>query len=279
MLGAQGAVADHLVTGQWSEKAYKECQKYGVAGLAVNTKESKYTYIPPKDAWTLNPEAKYVHYCMNETVQGVEFKEIPDVGGKPLVADMSSNFMSRPIHCEKHAYIYAGIQKNLGPAGMVVGIAHESVLGKALPICPTYMDWKGCVDAESMVNTPACYSWYVMGLYLQFTKMKGGLAYWDELSNRKSAMIYDVIDSSDGFYTGPVAKEVRSRMNIPFQILGGREDLEKKFLKDAEAVKLFTLAGHRSVGGIRASVYNGMPVEGVETLRNFMVSFAEENKQ
>merc|ERR1719161_1683545 len=215
---------------------------------------------------------------MNETVNGVEFKDIPAVVA-PLVADMSSNFMSRPIECEKHAFIYAGLQKNLGPAGMAVCIAREDVLGKALPICPGYCDWKATVDGASMVNTPACYTWYIMGLYLKYTKEKGGISYWDELSDKKSGMIYDVIDGSDGFYTAPVAKDCRSRMNIPFQIRGGDDELEKKFLQDAEKVKLFTLAGHRSVGGIRASLYNGMPMKGVDTLVSFMKSFAEENAQ
>jgi len=278
-LMAQGESADYLVTGQWGEKAHKECAKYGKANAACNTKSTKFTTIPPKSEWKLDSSAKYVHYCMNETVNGVEFQTIPEVGDVPLVADMSSNFMSRPIECRKHGFIYAGIQKNLGPAGMCVGICHESHLGKAMPICPTYMEFKGCVDAASMLNTPACYTWYIMGLYLKYTKEKGGIPYWNELSDKKSRMIYDIIDGSDGFYTAPVAKDARSRMNVPFQIMGGNDELEKKFLKDAEKCKLFTLAGHRSVGGIRASLYNGMPMEGVETLANFMNSFRDENRK
>jgi len=277
LLGEQGNSADYLVTGQWGEKAHKECMKYGKGNAACNTKSSKFTVIPPKSEWKLDPSAKYVHYCMNETVNGVEFPTIPEVD-VPLVADMSSNFMSRPIHCEKHAFIYAGIQKNLGPAGMCVGICHESFLGKSLPICPTYVDFKQCADAGSMLNTPACYTWYIMGLYLKYTKEKGGIQYWDELSTVKSSMIYDCIDNSNGFYTAPVAKDCRSRMNVPFQIQGGNEELEKKFLKEAEKVKLFTLAGHRSVGGIRASLYNGMPMQGVERLADFMKSFCDENR-
>jgi phosphoserine aminotransferase len=279
MLGEQGSAADYLITGQWGEKAHKECGKYGKANAACNTKSTKFTSIPNKSEWNLSPDAKYVHYCMNETVNGVEFKEIPDVGPVPLVADMSSNFMSRPIQADKHSFIYAGIQKNLGPAGMCVCIADEKVMGKAMNICPSYMDWKACSDAESMANTPACYSWYMMGLYLKYTKEKGGVAYWDELSEKKSQLIYGAIDDSNGFYTAPVDKECRSRMNVPFQIMGGNDELEKKFLSEAQKVKLFTLAGHRSVGGCRASLYNGMPMEGVETLRDFMKSFAEENAQ
>jgi len=277
MLEAQGNEADYLVTGQWGEKAHKECAKYGKGNAACNTKSTKFTTIPPKSEWKLSSNAKYVHYCMNETVNGVEFQTIPEVD-VPLVADMSSNFMSRPIHAEKHGFIYAGIQKNLGPAGMCIGIVHEKFLGKSLPICPQYIDFKQCVDAASMLNTPACYTWYIMGLYLKYTKEKGGIPYWNELSDKKSRMIYDTIDGSDGFYTAPVAKDARSRMNVPFQILGGNDELEKKFLKEAEKVKLFTLAGHRSVGGVRASLYNGMPLEGVETLASFMKSFQDENR-
>jgi phosphoserine aminotransferase len=277
LLGEQGAEADYIVTGQWSEKAVKECNKYGKGNVVANTKPTKHTSIPPKSEWKLSEKAKYFHYCMNETVNGVEFKDIPDV--PHLVADMSSNFMSRPIHAEKHDMIYAGIQKNLGPAGMCVGIVKADLLGKALPICPTYCDWKVCADADSMYNTPACYTWYIMGLYLKYTKEKGGIPYWDDLAEKKSKMIYDVIDGSDGFYTAPVNKDCRSRMNIPFQIQGGNEDLEKKWLKEAEKMKLFTLAGHRSVGGIRASLYNGMPLEGVACLSDFMKSFQQENSK
>jgi phosphoserine aminotransferase len=275
MLGEQGAEADYLVTGQWGEKAAKECNKYGKGNVVANTKPTKHTSIPPASEWKCSDKAKFFHYCMNETVNGVEFKDIPD---RPhLVADMSSNFMSRPIFPEKHDFIYAGIQKNLGPAGMCVCIAKADVMGKSLPICPTYLDWKTCADADSMYNTPACYTWYMMGLYLKYTKEKGGIAYWDDLANKKSQMIYDIIDNSGGFYTAPVDKNCRSRMNIPFQIQGGNEDLEKKWLKEAEKVKLFTLAGHRSVGGIRASLYNGMPMEGVATLADFMKAFQQEN--
>jgi len=275
MLGEQGAEADYLVTGQWGEKAAKECNKYGKGNVVANTKPTKHTSIPAKSEWKLSDNAKYFHYCMNETVNGVEFKDIPDA--PHLVADMSSNFMSRPIFAEKHDFIYAGIQKNLGPAGMCVCIAKDDVMGKALPICPTYLDWKTCADADSMYNTPACYTWYMMGLYLKYTREKGGISYWDNLADKKSQMIYDIIDNSDGFYTAPVDKNCRSRMNIPFQIQGGNEDLEKKWLKDAEKMKLYTLAGHRSVGGIRASLYNGMPMEGVACLADFMKAFQQEN--
>jgi len=236
--------------------------------------------IPKKEDWKIDPEAAYVHYCMNETVNGVEFHYTPDVGDVPLVADMSSDFVSKPIEVSKHAVIYAGVQKNLGPSGMCVNIVSpEFVSGKhEAKICPTYCSWKTCADNDSMYNTPACFTMYAMGEYLKYTKKMGGVAYWAEQSDKKSGMIYDAIDGSDGFYSCPVDKSCRSRMNIPFVIKGGNEALEKKFLEEAKKVKLYTLAGHRSVGGCRASVYNGMPVEGADALRNFMNSFKDENR-
>jgi len=280
MLGAK-TKADYLITGQWGEKAFQECKKYGTGQQACNTKPTKFTTIPKKEEWKLDPEAAYAHYCMNETVNGVEFSYTPDVGDVPLVADMSSNFCSKPIEVRKHAAIYAGVQKNLGPAGMSVNIlSPECVSGKnELKICPTYCSWKSTADADSMYNTPACYTIYAMGEYLKYTKKVGGVAHWAEMSDKKSGMIYDVIDGSDAFYACPVEKSSRSRMNIPFTIGGGDEALEKKFLEEAKKVKLYTLAGHRSVGGCRASVYNGMPLEGVETLRTFMKSFMDENRK
>jgi len=280
MLGAK-TKADYLVTGQWSEKAHKECAKYGTGQAALNTKASKFTSIPDKASWKLDPEAAYVHYCDNETVNGVEFGYTPDVGSVPLVADMSSNFCSRPVNVSKHAFIYAGIQKNLGPAGMSVGFIHPEFAGgkHELKICPTYCSWKTCADNGSMYNTPACFTIYCMGEYLKYTKKVGGITHWAEKSAQKSGLIYDAIDGSDSFYQCPIDKNARSRMNIPFTIMGGNEELEKKFLEGAKKEKLYTLAGHRSVGGCRASLYNGMPMEGVEKLRDFMKSFHDENRK
>jgi len=280
MLGTK-TKADYLITGQWGEKAHKECAKYGTGQAACNTKSSKFTLIPKKEDWKLDAEAAYVHYCDNETVNGVEFGYTPDVGSVPLVADMSSNFLSRPINIKKHAYIYAGVQKNLGPSGMSVGIISPEYASGAseLKICPTYCSWKTTADNESMANTPACFTIYAMGEYLKYTKKVGGAAHWAEQSAKKSGMIYDVIDGSDGFYACPVEKESRSRMNLPFTINGDDEALTKKFLEGAKKMKLYTLAGHRSVGGCRASLYNGMPMEGVEILRSFMKSFQDENRQ
>lgn len=279
MLGEKGK-ADYLVTGQWGDKAQKECNKYGTGNIVASTKDTKYTSIPKPDTWKCDPEAAYFHYCMNETVNGVEFNFTPEVS-VPLVADMSSNFMSKPIDVRKHACIYAGLQKNVGPAGMAVNILREDVAsGKdESKLCPTYCSWKTCADNASMYNTPACFTMYVMGEYLKYTKKVGGVAHWEEQSAKKAALLYDTIDGSDGFYACPVEKDARSRMNCPFTIGGGDEALEKKFLEEAKKVKLYTLAGHRSVGGCRASIYNGMPVEGVECLANFMKSFMDENRK
>lgn len=279
MLGPK-TKADYLITGQWGEKAQKEAAKYCTSQVACNTKASKFTTIPEQSTWKVDPESAYVHYCMNETVNGVEFASTPDVGDVPLVADMSSNFMSRPIEVRKHAAIYAGLQKNVGPAGMAVSIIRDDFASGAneLKICPTYLSWKTCADNASMYNTPACFTIYVMGEYLKYTKQMGGVSYWADLSAKKSSMVYDAIDGSDGFYSAPVEKGRRSRMNIPFVINNDDEALTKKFLSEAQKVKLFTLAGHRSVGGCRASIYNGMPLEGVETLVNFMKSFQDENR-
>jgi len=273
--------ADYLITGQWGEKAHKECNKYGTGQVACNTKSTKFTVIPDKADWKLDPEAAYVHYCANETVNGVEFSYTPEVGDVPLIADMSSNFVSKKIDIAKHAVIYAGLQKNLGPSGMAVSILRPDMVdGKnEMKVCPTYCSWKSGSDNGSMYNTPACFTWYVMGEYLKYTKKVGGVAHWEEQSAKKSSMIYDVIDGSDGFYACPVEKKSRSRMNVPFTILGDDEALTKKFLEEAKKVKLYTLAGHRSVGGCRASLYNGLEMAGVEKLADFMKSFKDENRK
>jgi len=279
MLGTK-TKADYLITGQWGEKAHKEAQKYCTSQAACNTKPSKFTTIPDKSEWKLDPEAAYVHYCMNETVNGVEFSYTPEVGDVPLVADMSSNFLSKRVDVDKHAAIYAGVQKNLGPAGMVACILRPDFADgtKEQKICPGYCSWKATVDADSMHNTPACFTLYVVGEYLKYTKQVGGLPFWEEQSTKKAGSLYQVIDESSGFYACPVEKAARSRMNVPFTINGGDAALEKKFLEEAKKVKLYTLAGHRSVGGCRASLYNGMPLEGVEALTGFMKSFMEENR-
>ncbi len=275
--GVKGDKCDFAVTGQWSEKAYAEAKKYGNAQSVVDTKASKFTTIPDQSTWApIRSDACFFSYCDNETVNGVEFKFVPETHGVPLVGDLSSNFMSRHIDVQKHAVIYAGAQKNLGPAGNTVVIVDEKFLGHAEhPMTPMYCSWNTAAKAGSMYNTPSCWAIYVMGEYLHYTKQRGGVAYWEDLSEKKSNLIYNAIDGSDGFYHAPVQKNCRSRMNVPFIIKGGDEALEKAFLEQAHKQGLINLAGHRSVGGIRASIYNGMPLEGVEKLVNFMHLFQE----
>merc|ERR1712032_1533529 len=277
LLGERGKTADYIVTGQWGDKAYQECNKYGKANVAVNTKPSKYTTIPPQSEWKLDPEAVYCHYTLNETVNGVEFKITPDVG-KLLVGDHSSSFMTKPIDWEKHACIYAGAQKNAGPSGNTVVIIREDLMGKALPECPAVMDYKQQSDNGSMLNTPACYPIYMMGLYLKYIKAHGGIAHFAKLAEQRSTMLHEAIDASGGFYKCPVDRACRSRVNVPFVIKDDDADLTKKFLAGATAEGLAALAGHRSVGGCRASLYNAMPLEGVAKLVSFMRRFQEANK-
>ena len=277
LLGGEGGnKCDYAVTGQWSEKSFIEAKKYGSPHAVVDMKASKYTRIDAQSTWTVRPDARYLYYCDNETVNGVEFQFKPDSHGVPLIADVSSNFMSRHIDIDSHAVIYAGVQKNLGPAGNTVVIVDEKFLGKSEhPLTPVYCSWKTAADAGSMYNTPSCFAIYVMGLYLKYTKEHGGVKYWEKLSGEKSGLLYDTIDQSGGFYTAPVDTACRSRMNVPFTVNGGDEILEKKFLDEATKAGLINLAGHRSVGGLRASLYNGMPYEGVEALVNFMKDFQE----
>ena len=276
--GEAGNKCDYVVTGQWSEKSYVEARKYGAASSIVDMKSTKYTKIADESTWNVRSDARYLYYCDNETVNGVEFQYKPDSQGVPLIADMSSNFMSRPIDVGAHAVIYAGVQKNLGPAGNTVVIVDENLLGKyEHPLTPVYCSWKTAADAQSMYNTPSCFSIYVMGLYLKYTKERGGVSYWEDLSAKKTGLLYGAIDNSNGFYAAPVDPSCRSRMNVPFIINGGDEVLEKKFLDEATKAGLVNLAGHRSVGGLRASIYNGMPLEGVEALVSFMEKFKDQS--
>jgi phosphoserine aminotransferase len=278
LLGERGATADYVVTGQWSDKAAEEVNKYGKCNRVLDTKKSKFSKIPPQSEWNaFSPDAKYVHYCLNETVNGVEFDYVPEVGDKLLVGDHSSNFMAAPIDWNKHACIYAGAQKNVGPSGNTVVIVREDLLGKALPECPTAMNWKVQTDAGSMYNTPACYPIYMMGLYLKYMKKIGGIPALQSLTEERSKLLYETIESSNGFYSAPVDKNARSRVNIPFVIKGDDAALTKKFLSATSAEGLAALAGHRSVGGMRASLYNAMPIEGVARLVKFMKKFQEEN--
>jgi len=243
--------------------------------VAVNTKATKYTQIPPESEWKLSPDSVYVHYTDNETVNGVEFKFVPDAKGKLLVCDASSNFCTRAIDWEKHACVYAGAQKNVGPSGNCVVIVREDLLGTALPLCPTAMDWKIQSDAGSMYNTPATYPIYVMGLMMKYMKEQGGIAHFEKLAEQRSTMLYELMSNSGGFYKAPVDPSCQSRVNIPFLVKDDDAELTKKFLAAAEAENLAALAGHRSVGGCRASLYNSLPVEGVARLCAFMKRFQE----
>lgn len=273
--------ASYLVTGAWSEKAAQEAAKYCEVEIVATGKSGNFTSVPDVASWTVNPDTAYFHYCANETIHGLEFDLTPEmlekIGNVPIVADMSSNFLSKPIDISKHAVVYAGAQKNAGPSGVTIVIVRDDFLGHSLKITPTMCDWKTQADNNSLYNTPPCFSIYICGLYFDFMKRNGGLPAFQALAQQKSALIYDTVSASGDFYTNPVDARYRSKMNIPFLIKGGDQNLEKKFLSEAEKIKLSTLAGHRSVGGLRASVYNGMPMEGAAALAQFMRDFQVAN--
>eukprot|EP00922_Rhytidocystis_sp_ex-Travisia-forbesii_P012236 GHVS01018460.1.p1 GENE.GHVS01018460.1~~GHVS01018460.1.p1 ORF type:complete len:384 (+),score=42.94 GHVS01018460.1:140-1291(+) len=277
MLNTLNAPVDFAVTGSWSDRAYTEASKYAKCSLVCNTKPSNYISIPPVTEWTINPKAEYLHYCSNETIYGVEFKETPKVN-IPLVCDMSSNFCSQPIDVNAHDVIYAGAQKNIGPAGCAVVIAKtERCQGKELSICPSVCSYKVLADNDSMYNTPPCWTIYMIGLMAKYLKRGGGLSVAQAFSEKKSQLLYEFIDGSSGYYTCPADTKYRSIMNVPFRVGGSSEALEKKFIAESEKSGLVSLAGHRSVGGCRASLYNGMSMDGVMRLTAFMKEFQEIN--
>jgi phosphoserine aminotransferase len=267
--------ADYFVTGSWSAKAFKEAGKYGKVRL-VHEKIAKYGSVPAPSTWSLDPEASYVYYCMNETVEGVEFQYVPDTKGVPLVCDMSSNIFSRPIDVSKFALIYGGAQKNIGPAGVTIVIVREDLIGHALPITPSVFDYAVMAKENSLYNTPPCFAIYTMGLVFDWIIKNGGVEEMERRAIEKSTMIYNLIDSSSGYYSSVVDPSARSRMNVPFRVKKD-EALEEKFLKEAKAAGLLGLKGHRSVGGIRASIYNAVLPEHVRKLEAFMKSFMSEN--
>ncbi|XP_072289775.1 phosphoserine aminotransferase [Eucyclogobius newberryi] len=270
--------ADYIVTGTWSEKAAKEAEKYGKVNI-VHPKLDRYTKIPDPSSWTLNPSASYVYYCCNETVHGVEYNFIPETNGVVLVSDMSSNFLSRPVDVSKFGLIFAGAQKNVGCAGVTVVIVREDLLGHTLKECPIVLNYKVQAESNSLYNTPPCFSIYIMCLVLEWIKNNGGSVAMENLNHQKSSLIYDIINNSDGFYVCPVDKPSRSRMNIPFR-LGteeGDEALEKMFLAGAAKRGMISLKGHRSVGGIRASLYNAVTLGDTEALAAFMKEFKKEH--
>ncbi|HET9700681.1 MAG TPA: 3-phosphoserine/phosphohydroxythreonine transaminase [Burkholderiales bacterium] len=266
--------ADYINTGEWAKKAIKEAKKYGAVNVAASSEDKNFTYAPKQAQWKADPDAAYVHYTPNETIGGVEFHWVPETGSIPLVADMSSNILSRPADVSRFGVIYAGAQKNVGPAGLTIVIVREDLMGQTVPGTPTMFDYKTQADNESMYNTPPTYAIYVAGLVFQWLKRKGGLAAMEQHNVAKAQLIYDLLDTTE-FYRSPVAREDRSRMNIPFTLKS--EALDEEFLKQAKSHGMVQLKGHRSVGGMRASIYNAMPVSGVQALVDFMKDFARKH--
>lgn len=264
---------DYIDTGIWSGKAIKEARRYAQVNVAASTADSHYTSVPRQDDLTLTPGAAYLHYTTNETIGGVEFDYIPDSGDVPLVADMSSDILSVPVDVSRFGLIYAGAQKNIGPAGLTVVIVREDLIGQTLPGTPSMYDYKIHADAGSMSNTPPTFGWYLAGLVFQWLKRQGGVEAMAERNRRKAAKLYAAIDNSD-FYANPVAVNNRSIMNVPFTLAD--TSLEKRFLELAEAEGLLNLKGHRSVGGMRASIYNAVPEAAVDALIDFMQRFEKE---
>jgi len=270
LLGDRKAI-DFVNTGEWSKKSIKEAKKYAQVNVAASSEDRNFSYVPPRESWKLSAEAAYVHICSNETIGGVEYPFTPDTGAVPLVADMSSHILSRPIDVSKYGVIYGGAQKNVGPAGLTLVIVRRSLLDRALPITPSAFHWKEQAEADSMLNTPPTYAIYIAGLVFEWLLAAGGLAAIEQKNLAKARLLYDTIDGSGGYYVNPVAKADRSRMNVPFKLRD--ESLDGAFLKGAQARGLLQLKGHRSVGGMRASIYNAMPIEGVQALVDYMREF------
>ncbi len=264
------ASADYLNTGEWSKKAIKEAKKYGAVNVVASSEDKNFSYAPTQDAWKLDPNAAYVHYTPNETIGGVEIFWTPETGNVPLVADMSSNILSRPIDVSKFGLIYAGAQKNIGPAGLTIVIVREDLLGETIKGTPTMFDYKIAADNDSMYNTPPTYAIYIAGLVFKMLKAKGGIAAMEQVNRAKAKLLYDALDTSS-FYHSPVAVENRSLMNIPFTLKNAA--LDDEFIKGAKARGMVQIKGHRSVGGMRASIYNAMPVAGVQALVDWMKEF------
>ena len=267
--------ADYIVSGQFSGKAFKEAKKYGDVACVATSEDKNFSYIPRTTRDSFRPDADYVHICFNNTIYGTKFDYIPDTGDIPLVADMSSCIISEPVDVSRFGLIYAGAQKNMAPAGLTVVIVREDLLGKCRDIAPTMLDYKVMAENDSMYNTPPCYAIYVAGLVYKWALGLGGLEEMKKLNEKKAAYLYDYLDSQD-FYKAPVEKNSRSMMNVTF--VTGDAELDKKFASEAAKAGLKNLKGHRSVGGMRASIYNAMPYEGVVALVEFMKKFAEENK-
>ena len=266
--------ADYINTGIWSEKAIAEAGRFCDVNVAASSADRNFTYAPAQSEWRLNPDAAYVHYTSNETIGGVEMFWTPETGDVPLVADMSSHILSRPVDVSRYGLIYAGAQKNIGPAGLTIVIVREDLIGKARAGTPTMLDYKTHADNDSMYNTPPTYGIYIAGLVFKWLKARGGLAEMEKTNILKAAVLYDYLDASD-FYHSPIAVENRSRMNVPFTLKDPA--LDAAFLQQAGERGLLQLKGHKLVGGMRASIYNAMPVEGVQALVAFMREFERAN--
>ena len=267
--------ADFVITGQWANKAYQEASRYGKANVIASSKDKTFSYIPELDKSKFDPEADYFHICQNNTIYGTRYTELPDTGNVPLVADLSSCILSEPVDVSKYGMIYAGAQKNMGPAGLTVVIIREDLIGNAMDICPTMLNYQIHADNGSMYNTPPTYSIYILKLVLEWIKQMGGLEAMKIHNEKKAGLIYNFLDSSSMFKATVQGKD-RSLMNIPF--VTGNDELDAKFVAEAKKAGFINLKGHRSVGGMRASVYNAMPVEGCEKLVEFMKKFEAENK-
>ncbi len=271
----KNGVADYIVTGQWAKKAYQEAAMYGKANKIASSEDKTFSYIPDCSDLPISEDADYVYICENNTIYGTKFKTLPNTKGKVLVSDVSSCFLSEPVDVTKYGVIYGGVQKNIGPAGVVIVIIREDLISEdVLPGTPTMLRYKTHADNDSLYNTPPCYGIYICGKVFKWIKAMGGLEAMKELNEKKAAILYDFLDNSK-LFKGTVRKEDRSLMNVPF--VTGDADLDAKFVKEAKAAGFENLKGHRSVGGMRASIYNAMPMEGVEALVAFMKKFEEEN--
>ena len=271
----KNGVADYIVTGQWAKKAYAEAQKYGKANKIASSEDKTFSYIPDCSDLPISPDADYVYICENNTIYGNKYKKLPNTKGKTLVADVSSCFLSEPVNVSDYGIIYGGVQKNIGPAGMVISIVRDDLItDDVLPGTPTMMKFKTHADAGSLYNTPNCYCIYMCGKVFKWLKKMGGLEVMKQRNEEKAKLLYDFLDQSK-LFKGTVVPEDRSLMNVPF--ITGNADLDAKFVKESKEAGLENLKGHRTVGGMRASIYNAMPKEGVEALVAFMKKFEEEN--
>lgn len=271
-LAKQQDRADYVITGAWGKKAYEEAKKY-LDNANIAAKTDAHNHVPAVEDWDLSNDSAYVHITPNETIHGVAFSEVPDVGKVPLVADVSSVLLSEPVDVNKYSVLYAGAQKNIGPAGLTIVIVREDLMGRARSHTPSIWHWEDQAQAGSMINTPPTFSWYLAGLVFRWLKNMGGIAAIDKINQRKANTLYGFIDKSD-FYANPVGKKFRSRMNIPFTL--AKPELESTFMDEATKAGLVNLTGHRSVGGMRASIYNAMPQEGVDALVKFMKEFEKK---